>query len=162
MVADGSSTWRSDEYPIAVTGVNIVAWLCQLLEVGDDPAAVTPQTWWPLLEEPNAFCELFCAAFRIFDGIWRMQHLDCMQFGEALEAARVAIIEVLSAAAAEGGGGVARVHALVGSWPVQGEGEDGSEGELTTADGGRGNRVYIGGSDPGQRSERRRYLFLLN
>ena len=144
VVATGSATsWQSDEYPIAITGVNIVAWLCQLLEVGDDPAAVTPQTWWPLLEEPNAFCELFCAAFRIFDGIWHMQHLDCMQFGEALEAARVAIIEILGAAAAGGSGVLARVHSLVGSWLVQCcQGEDGSEGEdelSASVGGGRGN-----------------------
>ena len=117
-VAAGESAarWLADEYPVAATGINITAWLCQLLEVGDDPAAATAQTWWALLEEPDAFFELFCAAFCLLDGIWRARRFDCMRFGEALEEARVATAELLDAAAAASPCSLAIVHSLVDAW----------------------------------------------
>jgi hypothetical protein len=117
-VAAGESAarWLADEYPVAATGINITAWLCQLLEVGDDPAAATAQTWWALLEEPDAFFELFCAAFCLLDGIWRARRFDCMRFGEALEEARVATAELLDAAAEASPCSLATVHSLVGAW----------------------------------------------
>ena len=90
---DGNSdfqpdVWLADEYPIAVSGINITSILCALLQIGDPPDTLEPQAWWPLVGSQEAFFELYCAAFRLLDAQWHSGTADSRKLGAVLEGTR--------------------------------------------------------------------------
>lgn len=92
-------------YPVCVAGINLTCMIAGLLKLGNGQYEDTPETFWPLFEEPAAFYQLFfhgarhyhcwstrwgsltrfiVAAFVKMDATWRRMNASYMEFGGTL------------------------------------------------------------------------------
>ncbi|RMX65978.1 hypothetical protein DD238_002343 [Peronospora effusa] len=59
-------------YPYALVGSQIAYLLAELLQLRDGGCLGLERPFWKLFEDPMAFYELFCIAFRAFDASWKL------------------------------------------------------------------------------------------
>ena len=60
-----------EAYPYALMGSQIAYMLADLLQLQDGGCLGSERPFWRLFEDPVAFFELFCVAFRVFDTSWK-------------------------------------------------------------------------------------------
>lgn len=107
-------------YPWAAVGINVTRMLAEIMHISDGTYAATKKTWWygllvsvcvllasnlilfcfppgrPLLEShPNAFNELYCLVFQLFDLTWTQKNGTYMQFSTISEATKQRLNAVL-------------------------------------------------------------------
>jgi hypothetical protein len=65
-----------EAYSYALVGSQIVYVLADLLQLRDGGCLGSERPFWRLFEDPMAFFELYCIAFRAFDSSWKLNAAD--------------------------------------------------------------------------------------
>ena len=98
-------------YPWAAVGINVTRMLTDLMHISDGTFSTTKKTWWSaesvpqistetacrsiLDSHPDAFDELYCLVFQLFDLTWTQKNGTYMQFGAISEATKQRLNAVL-------------------------------------------------------------------
>lgn len=87
---------KEGNYPVAAAGINVAHSLALLLGLDKPTLGEVAEPYWEVFKEYNAFFELFCLAFRLFNALWLERGARYSQFGDVLADVRARVEALLA------------------------------------------------------------------